>query len=135
MKTRFVITGLIMIIIANLLMVYSMRIIGEVNEEGFMNYAASAAGVGKLYESMGQYDGIELKPENGESVWRNTAPNESLNGPEFEVGPDSLFIFKNNQCKPDCCGASFSCSGGCVCSSPAQRQMIANRGGNRTMDE
>jgi hypothetical protein len=135
MKTGFVITGLIMLIIANLLMVYSMRTIGEVNGEGFMNYAAGAAGAGKAYEAMGQYDGIELKPDNGVSSWRNTAPNESLNGPEFEVGPDSLFVFKNNQCKPGCCGASFSCSGGCVCSTPAQRQMIATRGGNRTMDE
>jgi hypothetical protein len=135
MKTGFVITGLIMLIIANLLMVYSMRLMGTVNSEGFMNYASGAAGTGKAYEPMGQYDGIEMKPANGVSSWRNTAPNESLNGPEFEVGPDSLFMFKNNQCKPGCCGASFSCSGGCVCSSPGQRQMIATRGGNRTVDE
>lgn len=135
MKTGFVITGLIMLIIANLLMVYSMRTIGEVSSEGFMNYAASAASTGKTYEPMGEYDGIQLAPGNTISSWRNTAPNEPLNGPEFEVGPDSLFIFKNNQCKPGCCGASFSCSGGCVCSSPNQRQMIASRGGNRTFDE
>ena len=135
MKTGFVITGLIMLIIANLLLVVSMRSMNQISSEGFMNYAANAAGTGKAYEPVGEYDGIELKPENGVSSWRNTAPNEPLNGPEFEVGPDSLFIFKNNQCKPGCCGASFSCSGGCVCSSPAQRQMIATRGGNRTMEE
>jgi hypothetical protein len=135
MKTGFVITGLIMLIIANLLMAYSMKTISVINGEGFMNYASTAAGAGKSYESMGQYDGIALKPDNGESAWRSTSPNEPLNGPEFEVGPDSLFMFKNNQCKPGCCGASFSCSGGCVCSSPKQRQMIATRGGNKTLDE
>jgi hypothetical protein len=135
MKTGFVITGLIMLIIANLLFVVSMRSMGQISAEGFMNFAASAAGTGKEYEPIGQYDGIEIKPENGVSSWRNTAPNEQLNGPEFAPGPDSLFMFKNNQCKPGCCGASFSCSGGCVCSTPSQRQMIATRGGNRTHDE
>ena len=136
MKTNFLITGLIMLILANLLMAYSMRRMSYTSPEGFMNMLAErAAGTGKAYEPMGKYDGILMKPENGVSAWRNTAPNEPLNGPEFEVGPDSLFIFKNNQCKPECCGASFSCGGGCVCTTPSQRQMIATRGGNRTVDE
>ena len=65
--------------------------------------------------------------------WRGTAPNEAKLGPEFEVGPDSLFMFKDNQCKPECCGASFSCSGGCVCTTERDRAMINTRGGNRTI--
>jgi hypothetical protein len=52
-----------------------------------------------------------------------------------ELGPDNLFIFKNNQCKPECCGASFSCGGGCVCTTPSQRDFINSRGGNRTVEE
>ena len=136
MKTNFLITGLVLLILANLLMVYSMRNMSYTSSEGFMNMLAErAGGAGKGYEPMGKYDGIALKPENGVSAWRNTAPNEALNGPEFAPGPDSLFMFKNNQCKPECCGASFSCGGGCVCTTPSQRQMIATRGGNRTVDE
>jgi hypothetical protein len=137
MKTKFIITGLIMLIVANLLMAYSFNNIASIDGEGFMNYVANAANTGKNYIPMGEYDGIEIKPENGISSWRNTAPNEPLegDGKEFQVGPDALFMFKNNQCKPGCCGASFSCAGGCVCSTAAQRQMIATRGGNRTVDE
>ena len=135
MKTGFIITGLVMLIIANLLMVFSMKYMNSINADGFLDYASRAANTGSGYEPIGSYDGVALKPANGVSAWRDTAPNEKLNGPEFAPGPDSLFIFKNNQCKPECCGASVACSGGCVCTSPSQRQMIATRGGNRTADE
>lgn len=58
-------------------------------------------------------------------------PNEPLAGPPVQVGPDNLFIFKNNQCKPECCGSSLSCDGGCVCTTPQDRLLINSRGGNR----
>ena len=135
MKTGFIITGLVMLIIANLLMVYSMKYINVASADGFMNFASNAANTGAGYQPIGSYDGILLKPDDTTSAWRGTAPNESLNGPEFAPGADSLFMFKNNQCKPGCCGSSVSCSGGCVCTTPSQRQMIATRGGNRTTDE
>jgi hypothetical protein len=104
--------------------------------EGFASYAlAQAGGARDQYQPMGSFDGIKLSTGNSVSGWRYTAPNEPLMGAEFEPGPDSLFIFKNNQCKPECCGASFSCGGGCVCTTPQQRQYIAGRGGNRTAPE
>lgn len=62
-------------------------------------------------------------------------PNEPLAGPPVQVGPDNLFIFKNNQCKPECCGATLSCDGGCVCTTPDQRNFINTRGGNRLSGE
>ena len=109
---------------------------GDFRREGFANYNLGGAGTGSGYEPMGVYDNVLKTPANGVSAWRDTAPNEPMAGPEFTgPGPDNLFIFKNNQCKPECCGASFSCSGGCVCTTPAQRQMIASRGGNRTAPE
>jgi hypothetical protein len=136
MKTKFLLFGLLLLILANLLMVYSMNTMSASGMDGFMNYIAeNAADSGSGYKPIGKYDGVALVPDNGVSAWRNTAPNEPLNGPEFEVGPDSLFIFKNNQCKPECCGASMSCGGGCVCTTPQQRQYIATRGGNRMRDE
>jgi hypothetical protein len=104
--------------------------------EGFASYFLENAGGAKdSYQAMGAYDGVKLSTGNNVSGWRYTAPNEPLMGAEFTPGPDSLFIFKNNQCKPECCGASFSCGGGCVCTSPQQRQYIAGRGGNRTAPE
>lgn len=104
--------------------------------EGFASYFLSNAGGSKdSYEPIGAFDAVKLKTGNSSSSWRYTAPNEPLMGPAFEPGPDSLFMFKSNQCKPECCGASFSCGGGCVCTTPEQRQYIASRGGNRTAPE
>ncbi len=97
-------------------------------EEGFLGSAPA----GDKYEAIGAYDNVVKKPAHGLSNWRGPAPNEPLLGPDVEVGPDNLFIFKNNQCKPECCGASFSCGSGCVCTTPAQRDLINSRGGNRT---
>ena len=104
--------------------------------EAFQSYnPGEAGGAGKAYQPIGAFDNVALPTGNNVSQWRYTAPNEPLMGPAFEPGPDSLFMFKNNQCKPECCGASFSCGGGCVCTTPQQRQYIASRGGNRTQPE
>ena len=92
----------------------------------------NAGGAKSSYEAIGAFDGVKLETGNNVSQWRVTAPNEKLIGPDFNLGPDNLFMFKSNQCKPECCGASFSCGGGCVCTTPDQRQLIASRGGNRT---
>jgi len=101
--------------------------------EGFRgNYAEVSNGVNAGFNPMGAYDGVTLPTGNKVSTWRHTAPDEPLLGAPFKVGDNDLFIFKNNQCKPECCGSSFSCSGGCVCTTPEQRDYINGRGGNRT---
>jgi hypothetical protein len=80
---------------------------------------------------IGTYDGVNVGT-GAYQGWRSTAPNEPLIGPDVDSpGPDNLFIFKNNQCKPGCCGATLSCDGGCVCTTPKQRDIINTRGGNR----
>jgi len=174
MKYSFVVTGLALLVLANILVVYqyasreNFQAQQNVNKmpnlaamqasmpmsagqgamppmptgpmatltEGFSSFLLSEAGGTKdKYESIGAYDGVQLSTGNNVSKWRYTAPNEKLLGDEFAPGQDSLFMFKNNQCKPECCGASFSCGGGCVCTTPDQRQMIASRGGNRTAPE
>lgn len=104
-------------------------------KEGFASYSlADGAGARELYQPMGAFDGVVVSTGNA-SRWRYTSPNEPLRGPAFTPGPDSLFMFKNNQCKPECCGASFSCGSGCVCTTPQQRDYINQRGGNRTAPE
>jgi hypothetical protein len=133
MKTGFLITGLVLLLIANLMMVYSSR---RATSEGFMGYFLENAGGAKAkYEPIGAFDDVRVTPGNGVSSWRDTAPNEPLLGPEFQPGPDSLFIFKNNQSKPECCSASYSSDVGCVCTTPQQRQYINMRGGNRTVED
>ena len=136
MKTGFLLTGLILLLVANLLMVYSDR---SVSGEGFSNYFLQNAGPSGMgsskYVPMGAFDGLTIKPSNGVSSWRETRPNEPLLGPEFQPGPDSLFMFKNNDVKPECCGASYSSDTGCVCTTPQQRNYINMRGGNRTVED
>lgn len=143
-RNVILLSALFLLIIANVLMMsYSSPAFKPTSEgfagyiqklkgvEKFTNYGATAGGAKDSYQSMGQYDGLVLKTGNNSS-WRGTSPNEPLNGPAVEVGPDNLFLFKNNQCKPSCCGSTFSCSGGCVCTTPEQRELINTRGGNRT---
>jgi len=148
-RNVILLSALLLLVIANVLMMstaspaFSPTGEGYANhvqklkdeKDGFMNYGATAAGAKGSYEAIGQYDGVLLKPNNKVSSWRSTSPNEPLVGPPVEVGPDSLFMFKNNQCKPSCCGSSFSCSGGCVCTTPEQREYINTRCGNRTRPE
>lgn len=143
-RTTFLISALCLLILANVLMISFASPAFQATGEGFVNHmnkkqvskegfrSFSPAGAKDAYESMGAFDNVKLETGNG-SEWRYTKPNEPLNGPEVEMGPDSLFMFKNNQCKPSCCGASFSCDGGCVCTSPQQREYINTRGGNRTV--
>jgi hypothetical protein len=109
---------------------------GSTNE-GFMNMLASADGSAFGTAAIGSYDGRNMAsglPPTAQG-FRARMPNEPLAGPEIEVGPDNLFIFANNQCKPECCGATLSCDGGCVCSTEKQRNFINSRGGNRLHDD
>jgi hypothetical protein len=135
MKTGFLITGLVLLLLANLVMVYTSYSRG-MGGEGFTNYfLENAGGAGKAYKPIGAFDDLRITPDNGVSSWRYTAPNEPLLGPQFEPGPDSLFIFRDNQAKPECCDASYASDTGCVCTTPQQRQFINMRGGNRTMED
>lgn len=43
----------------------------------------------------------------------------------------SMHMFADNKCSPACCDQSnYSCSGGCVCMSEAQRMALSTRGNN-----
>ena len=126
-KTMFLACLLALLVVANLFM-----LMGYTNypssREGFANYLLGAAPSGGT--SMGIYDNV-VKAGVAQGQWKVNTRNEAKLGPEeFKPGPDSLFMFKDNQCKPECCGASFSCSGGCVCTTEADRALIQKRGGN-----
>ena len=146
-RNTFLIVALLALIVANILMIaidspafrptaegFSVYMNSKPVVEKFSNYAGSAAGAKDAYAPMGKFDGLTI-PTGNSSSWRYTSPNEKPIAPPGELGPDNMFMFKNNQCKPSCCGASYSCSGGCVCTTPEQRDYINSRGGNRTRPE
>jgi hypothetical protein len=147
--TTFLISALCLLILANVLMMsYASPVFkatgegfvgymntkgsSQIKKEAFKNYSGSPAAAKGAYQPIGAFDAIKLETGNSVSDWRYTSPNEPLKGPQGELGPDNMFLFKNNQCKPECCGSSFSCDGGCVCTTPDQRNFINARGGNRT---
>lgn len=106
---------------------------GVVGEEKFMDYLSN----GFVTAPIGSYDGVNIAAgwPAASQGFRFKNPNVPMAGPPVEVGPDNLFIFKNNECKPECCGATLSCDGGCVCTTPEQRDFINTRGGNRKHDD
>jgi len=133
MRTGVLISGLLLLIVANLLAMYGFQ--GRFSE-GFTSYFLENAG-DLTAKPIGPYDQVRLETGNKESQFRYNHPNEPLSGdyPPFNLGPDNLFMFKDNQCKPECCGASYACDGGCVCTTPDQRKFLNTRGGNRTVED
>jgi hypothetical protein len=108
-----------------------MMMTSTVGMEGFMDTLVDDGSSHYATAPLGAYDGVNVGT-GAYQGWRSTLPNEPLMGPNVdEPGLDNLFIFKNNQCKPECCGATLSCDGGCVCTTPEQRNLINSRGGNR----
>lgn len=103
------------------------------NREFFEDYLTKEGGSAFATAPIGSYDGVNLAANLPPAAqgFRARMPDVPLAGPPVEVGPDNLFIFKNNQCKPECCGATLSCDGGCVCSTESQRNFVNSRGGNR----
>ena len=132
MRTGVFISGILLLLLANLLALYGFQ--GKFRE-GFSDSLENAFPTNG--KPMGPYDDVKLETGNGVSSWRYNHPNEPLEGnyPPFKLGMDNLFMFKDNQCKPECCGASYACDGGCVCTTPDQRNFINSRGGNRTVED
>ncbi len=150
---------LVLLFLANLAMLMGMTNWPQRTREGFANKmlksgVAAAAGPvimksgavepfmdtlvnGFATAPIGAYDGLNpaanLPP--AAQGFRANHPNEPLLGPPVEIGPDNLFYFKNNQCKPECCGATLSCDGGCVCTTVQDRNFINSRGGNRMHED
>ena len=129
MRTGVFISGLLLLVLANLLAMWGIR------NEGFSNYLNTTGSVSA--SPMGPYDQVRLENKGGVSSYRMNRPNEPLNKnyPEFNLGPDNLFMFKDNKVAPECCGASYSSDTGCVCTTPAQRSFLNTRGGNRTVED
>jgi hypothetical protein len=132
MRTGVLISGLLLLCLANLLAMYGF---GS-RHEGFASYFLENAGDLKA-GPIGPYDQVRLSSGNGVSKYRANRPNEPLEGnyPAFNLGPDNLFMFKDNAAKPECCGSTFSTDTGCVCTTPAQRNFLNTRGGNRTVED
>lgn len=97
----------------------------------------------------GSLDGLYLYP-GGASTWRKQPNNPPMfKGKMFvpqgtplplkcesvyqALPQNSMFVFARNVSSPLCCPSTYSTYGGCVCTTPQQRQLIGMmRGGNKT---
>ena len=72
-----------------------------------------------LSNSVHSYDG-----HDGKLIDYNVPSVDGLKDSKYK----SSFLFKYNQCSPDCCPSTYSCDGGCICTTEQQREFIARRG-------
>ena len=80
---------------------------------------------------MGSFDGLDLAAglPPASQGFRARMPNVP------HPPGTAMLPFVNNECKPECCGSTMSCDGGCVCTTPEDRDLINTRGGNRRRDD
>jgi hypothetical protein len=94
---------------------YNIGSDAKTGDEYFTDMLVKSPGTNFATEVIGTYDGVNL----------------AAGLPPVVIDEDHLFMFTNNQCKPECCDSTIACDGGCVCTTPAQRDLINTRGGNR----
>ena len=46
---------------------------------------------------------------------------------------NNMFFLKDNMCSPSCCPSTYSCEGGCVCTTEQQNQLSSMRFGNNSL--
>ena len=103
MRTGVLISGLFLLFLANLLAMWGFNNRFSSNE-GFANFfLENAADLNA--KPIGPYDQMRLKTGNNVSQYRYNHPNEpeENNYPKFELSADNLFMFRDNQVKPECC--------------------------------
>jgi hypothetical protein len=89
------------------------------------------------------YGNVQMKPKD--HAWRKSPSNEPLlkdtttllghdmplsdfKDAPLEDGQQQMFMFAKNKCSADCCPSTYTCSGGCVCTTEQQRNLINKRG-------
>ena len=65
-----------------------------------------------------------LKPKRVKELFDSASASANANE------QPKLFMFAENQCSPECCPGQFSCSGGCVCLTKQQEDILQSRGNN-----
>ena len=68
----------------------------------------------------------KLVTETSAVYGHNLPPGKYTDAPLAE-GEEPLFMFGKNKCSPECCPSTYSCNGGCVCTTQEQRDRIHGR--------
>ena len=85
----------------------------------------------KVEGFMSTYDGVILKvPEKPMELISPSIKISPLLGTSYAPltdylandQDDTMFLFKDNLCTPACCPSTYSCNGGCVCTTEQQKK-------------
>lgn len=63
-----------------------------------------------------------------QTLLRHDMPLADFKDAPLEDGQRQMFMFAKNKCSPNCCPSTYSCAGGCVCTTEQQRNLINKRG-------
>lgn len=153
-KANFVSSAITILVLLAFLLVMMVLLKNHKRVEQFVSPLVMNASPAPY--KMGIYDGLVLKGNSKDypmlptsNAYSNTyqgfsAPltnkltivnDDATNAPLVdgkEGSPRDLFMFAHNQCRPECCPSAFSCSGGCVCVTDKQKQLLSYRGHNST---
>lgn len=117
---------------------------GEIGIENYQNLNPA-----KLNNKMSNIDNIKFNNKNKKHhllennlivPQGNTIPLKLEKQYQLSLGPNvdgtkksskNMFMFAYNQCKPSCCPATYSCSGGCICTTNNQNKFLSKRGNNK----
>tara|TARA_B100000963_G_C22489242_1_gene608464 strand:+ start:107 stop:493 length:387 start_codon:yes stop_codon:yes gene_type:complete len=110
---------------------YVLQYLGFTNNT-FENFVA---GVNDYVETGGCYGNV-IHPQNPSThellnetstVFGHTLPSSKVKNAPLGEGEERLFMFGKNKCSPECCPSTYTCSGGCVCTTEEQRNRIHRR--------
>jgi len=103
-----------------------------VKEVGRENFKTLGAPV-NYKMGQGVYGSWETrKQQQGPDVPWRAQQMDTYKGTPVPLPEGQLFLFADNQFKPECCGSSVSSSTGCACITRSQMDYVNQRGGNRT---
>lgn len=101
----------------------------EVSRENFENIAAPV----DYKMGKGVYGSWDTRVQKkGPAIPWRSQQMDTYKGTPVPLPEGQMFIFADNEFKPECCGSTVSSSSGCACITPAQMNYINQRGGNRT---
>ena len=104
----------------------------EVRKVGRENFQTLGAPV-KYKMGQGVYGSWETRKQKvGPDVPWRAQQMDTYKGTPVPLPEGQLFLFADNQFKPECCGSSVSSSTGCACITRSQMDYVNQRGGNRT---
>jgi hypothetical protein len=116
--------------IALLVSIYVLYHLGVINNT-YENFVADIdeyvdTGYGNQYLETNKPDQSLLT--DTQTLLGHDMPLADFKDAPLEDGQHQMFMFAKNKCSPKCCPSTYSCAGGCVCTTEQQRNLINTRG-------